>query len=319
MSFPDSKVYGANMGPTWGRQDPGGPHEDCYLGRHFADDIFKVIFLNENVWIPIKFSLKFVPKGPIHNIPALVQIMAWWRPGDKPLSEPMVVSSLTHICVTRPQWAKVLVFGCIITDVCVNWLRHGDAHIHQWTGSSLDQVMDCRLYSAVSSPEPTRMYCKLDLHEQTSKWENFYSENAPEKIAASNIFIPIIFLCVSLPGLVVSPWHRRHDRYQQFGVVDPTTIFSSKVLYSHMRSRCQPKWYSHCTGSLLPKVPITFMCLLVQVESEKTGFVIPPHIIRSYSYGELCKILIAGTFHINVYHTGRWCKIVSEDINTRIV
>ena len=61
-------------------------------GRHFADDIFKCIFLNENVWIPIKISLKFVPKGPINNIPALVQIMAWRRPGDKPLSEPMMAS-----------------------------------------------------------------------------------------------------------------------------------------------------------------------------------------------------------------------------------
>ena len=72
-------------------------------GRHFADDIFKCIFLNENVSIAIKISLKFVPKGPINNIPALVQIMAWRRPGDKPLSEPMVVSLPTHICVTRPQ------------------------------------------------------------------------------------------------------------------------------------------------------------------------------------------------------------------------
>ena len=41
-------------------------------GRHFADDILKGIFLNENVWIPIEISLKFVPKGPIDNIPALV-------------------------------------------------------------------------------------------------------------------------------------------------------------------------------------------------------------------------------------------------------
>ena len=57
-------------------------------GRHFADDIFKCIFLNENVSIAIKISLKFVPKGPINNIPSLVQIMAWRRPGDKPLSEP---------------------------------------------------------------------------------------------------------------------------------------------------------------------------------------------------------------------------------------
>ena len=77
-------------------------------GHHLSDDIYKGIFLIENVWIPIKFSLKFVPKGPIHNIPALVQIMAWRRPGDKPLSEPMVVSLLTHICVTRPQWVKML-------------------------------------------------------------------------------------------------------------------------------------------------------------------------------------------------------------------
>ena len=35
-------------------------------GRHFADEILKDIFLNENVWIPIKFSLKFVPEGPIN-------------------------------------------------------------------------------------------------------------------------------------------------------------------------------------------------------------------------------------------------------------
>ena len=74
--------------------------------RHFADDTFKFIFLNENVWIPIKISLNFVRKGPINNIPALVQIMAWCRPGDKPLSEPMMVSLPTHICVTRPQWVK---------------------------------------------------------------------------------------------------------------------------------------------------------------------------------------------------------------------
>ena len=49
-------------------------------GRHFADYIFKCIFLNENAWISFKISLKFVPKGLINNIPALVQIMAWRRP-----------------------------------------------------------------------------------------------------------------------------------------------------------------------------------------------------------------------------------------------
>ena len=65
--------------------------------RHFADDMFKCISLIENVSILIQISLKFVPKGSISNNPSLFQIMAWRRPGDKPLSEPMMVSSLTHL------------------------------------------------------------------------------------------------------------------------------------------------------------------------------------------------------------------------------
>ena len=60
-------------------------------GLHFGDDIFKCIFSNENVWILIKISQNFVPMGSVNNIPTLVQIMAWNRPGDKPLSEPMMV------------------------------------------------------------------------------------------------------------------------------------------------------------------------------------------------------------------------------------
>ena len=75
-------------------------------GRHFADKIFKCIFLNENVWISLTISLKCVPKVRIKNIPALVQIMAWRQPGGKPWSEPMMVNLLTHICVTQLQWVK---------------------------------------------------------------------------------------------------------------------------------------------------------------------------------------------------------------------
>ena len=76
-------------------------------GRHFADDTFKRIFLNENVRISIEIPPRFVPKGPINNIPALAQLMTWCHPGDKPLSEPMMVSLTTHICVTRPQWVNI--------------------------------------------------------------------------------------------------------------------------------------------------------------------------------------------------------------------
>ena len=74
-------------------------------GRRFADT-FKCIFLKQNVRISIQISLKFVPKGPINNNPALVQIMAWRRSGDKPLSKPIMARLPMHICVTRPQWVK---------------------------------------------------------------------------------------------------------------------------------------------------------------------------------------------------------------------
>ena len=53
-----------------------------------AADNFKCIFLNGNDRIPIRISLKFVPISPIDNKAALVQVMAWRRTGDKPLSEP---------------------------------------------------------------------------------------------------------------------------------------------------------------------------------------------------------------------------------------
>ena len=68
--------------------------------------IFKCIFLNENICISINASLNFVPRDQINNIPALVQIMTCRLVGAKPISESMMVSLLTHICIFRPQWVN---------------------------------------------------------------------------------------------------------------------------------------------------------------------------------------------------------------------
>ena len=59
------------------------PHSWPKMVIH-ANSCIILYFLNENLWIMIKISLKFLPKGPNNNIPALVQIMAWRQPGDKP-------------------------------------------------------------------------------------------------------------------------------------------------------------------------------------------------------------------------------------------
>ena len=74
--------------------------------------------------LSIKISLKLIPKGPINNIPALVQIMAWHRPGDKPLSEPVMVRLPRYICVTRPQWVKKIAHHSITLSISIFRLRH---------------------------------------------------------------------------------------------------------------------------------------------------------------------------------------------------
>ena len=64
-----------------------------------------------------RFHWSFFPKGQINNIPALYLIMAWHRLGDKPLSEPMMVNLLIHICTTRPQCFKAVITE--ITDIYI--------------------------------------------------------------------------------------------------------------------------------------------------------------------------------------------------------
>ena len=106
-------------------------------GRHFADDIFKRIFLNEKVQVFIQTSLKFVPKGPMNYKSTLVQIIARRGSGDKPLSEPMVVYppglSYSRIYASR---------------IC--------ASANQ---PPLVQIMACRLAGAKPLSEPVLEYC----------------------------------------------------------------------------------------------------------------------------------------------------------------
>ena len=78
-------------------------------GRHFPDDIFKCIFMNEKFCILIDISLKFVSKVRINNTPALDQIMAWRRTGDKPLPEPNADTVHWHLyAALRVKWVKAM-------------------------------------------------------------------------------------------------------------------------------------------------------------------------------------------------------------------
>ena len=94
-------------------------------------------------WISIYISLKFVLRGPINNIPALVQIMAWRWPGDKPLSKPMMVRLPTHICVTRPQWVKedrgLFILHSLSNKLLMTWQLREPGHQLSWYWPSLQE------------------------------------------------------------------------------------------------------------------------------------------------------------------------------------
>ena len=71
--------------PTHNPQPPTptpNPNPWKKMAAILADEFFKHILLNENERIPIPISLKLVPRSPIDNNSALVQVMAWRRTGE---------------------------------------------------------------------------------------------------------------------------------------------------------------------------------------------------------------------------------------------
>ena len=125
---------------------------------YFAGNISKCIFLYENVWISFQISQKFVPAGPINNIPALVQVMAWHWTGNKTLSEPMMVGLLMHISFTWPQWVKgpllfrmkqTLFFNCILSPAIITENNTHNRAIHTRSFALLHSewyVYQCQMY-----------------------------------------------------------------------------------------------------------------------------------------------------------------------------
>ena len=88
------------------------------IGHQFPDDIFKCTVLNENQWI----YWSMIPRVQINNIPALVEILAWRRPGAKLLTEPMLVSLLSHICIPQcdcTDWNACFPQNSASSAVCI--------------------------------------------------------------------------------------------------------------------------------------------------------------------------------------------------------
>ena len=99
-----------------------------YWGQNKMDTIFHTTFSNAFSWLKMyEFQLRFhwslFLRVQLTISPASVQIMAWSRPGDKPLSEPMMVSLQTHICVIWPPWVKSIKHGTNLQKYAIQCLH----------------------------------------------------------------------------------------------------------------------------------------------------------------------------------------------------
>ena len=133
---------------------------------------FSNAFFNENVWTSNKISLKFVSEVSINNIPAMIQIMAWCRLGNKPLPDPMMISLPMHICVTRPQWVNGFELYFINQTHWIKWpRRYWQSLGHQLCYSWLPDQILCHHYVYVPSQWETMLHCNVVSH-----WLGAYTE-----------------------------------------------------------------------------------------------------------------------------------------------
>ena len=145
-------------------------------GRNFADDIFKCIFFNENCFILIEISLKFVAKGPINNISALVRRWAiiwindglayWWC-----IYVSLGLNGLTH-------WGRAthICIGKLTTIVWDNGLSPGRRQAIIWNIAEILLIGPLGTnFSEILIRIQTFSFKKMHLKMSSAKWHPFVS------------------------------------------------------------------------------------------------------------------------------------------------
>ena len=118
-------------------------------GCHFADDVFKYIFVDEK---SSQILLKFVPEGPIDNNTALVQVLGTRQAASHYLNQCYLPSSLMHICGTRGRWVKQLghfLQTNFISSISI-WFQQFSII---WSTSWIQEVKDAIQLLAIKSVE----------------------------------------------------------------------------------------------------------------------------------------------------------------------
>ena len=145
--------------------------------------------------------------------------MAWRRPGDKPLFEPMMVSLLTHICVTRPQWVKNYVHRLHVL-YCVS-LCFRNCRFRPY----LSGLLHWRWGKHMTDPVPVKPTWGISLNESRESTKQIYSKHNMEwyrkkysiycswyHIRMARHYYPLLFLRgygnLSTHSIEIVPFHK---------------------------------------------------------------------------------------------------------------
>ena len=147
---------------------------------------FQMYFLERIYKFRIRLHWNLFPRVTltIFQYWLMVQIMAWRRSGDKPLSEPMMVILPTHICVTRPQWVRsqftptqdlsLSVWSC----VCLSYtsILHGFfPYLCTWTTAYKDECNDRWIWPISSRSFSNKLHKWSLILEAVSRGTTFWS------------------------------------------------------------------------------------------------------------------------------------------------
>ena len=165
MSSGNKKWREHVIGAKSGRQSIGTCHLTHWVRDKmvaiFADDIFKCISWMKMYTLRLKFHWSLFPR-------VQSTIFKHWfreRPGDKPLSKPMMAILLTNIFVTRPQWVNDPSIG-VSWHVFHAWREYMPYNIFLWVSISI-QHQTCLLsppwywlqYQSATSYSNTMLAC----------------------------------------------------------------------------------------------------------------------------------------------------------------
>ena len=142
--------------------------------------------------------------------------MAWRLPGDKTLSEPIMVSLLTHICVTRPQWVNSPLQYFESSRIACN--HNNSIHLRfliydvVWNIKKENSCNDARHVIDTNTHSTLLTHCGLSINKQDFQSINLFLINR----FVDQIWLYDIWMAAHIGEKARGPWMRARILFRFF-------------------------------------------------------------------------------------------------------